>query len=183
MKKRIVDLAAGCVCLAAFGIALVYPGQVRHQAGVLWGTGLGAAVWLFLAAREREEWGMAGKNGGEDLPEKSFITEIALLNEEDMELMVWNLYGRTAALIGRDVRENQVDIDLSQSPYAGMVEIEHATLNFSNGNWYVEDLGSTNGLSLKKAGDGRIYQLSPDIPCRLEQGDCLYVGMNRLLLR
>ena len=47
----------------------------------------------------------------------------------------------------------------------------------------MEDLGSANGLRLKKAADGRMYHLSPDMPCRLEKGDCLYVGMNRLLLR
>ena len=47
----------------------------------------------------------------------------------------------------------------------------------------MEDLGSTNGISVKKAGDGRTYKLSSDTPCRLERGDCLYIGLNRLLLR
>ncbi len=93
------------------------------------------------------------------------------------------MYGRTSALIGRDVKENEVDIDLGQGPYAGMADIEHAVLNFSAGSWYVEDLGSKNGLRLKKAADGRMYRLSPDLSCKLEKGDCLYVGMNRLLLR
>ncbi len=81
------------------------------------------------------------------------------------------------------MKENQVDIDLGQSAYASMVDIEHAVLNYSAGNWYVEDLGSTNGISVKKAGDGRIYKLSRDTPCRLERGDCLYIGLNRLLLK
>ena len=64
-----------------------------------------------------------------------------------------------------------------------MVEIEHAVLNYSSGNWYVEDLGSQNGICIKKAGDGKRYQLLADTPCRLDPGDCLFIGMNRLLLR
>ena len=92
-------------------------------------------------------------------------------------------HGKTAMVIGRDVKENQVDIDLGQSAYASMVDIEHAVLNYSAGDWYVEDLGSTNGISVKKAGDGRVYKLSRDTPCRLERGDCLYIGLNRLLLK
>lgn len=119
-----------------------------------------------------------------ELPtETGMITEAVLLSEEDTELMVWDLYGKTASVIGRDVRENQVDIDLGRSAYASMVDIEHAVLNFSTGSWYVEDLGSVNGISVKKAGDGKNYRLSADTPCRVERGDCLYIGLNRLLLR
>ena len=106
-----------------------------------------------------------------------------MLSEEDTELMTWDMYGKIAMIIGRDVKENQVDIDLGRSTYASMVNIEHAVLNYSVGNWYVEDLGSTNGISVKKAEDGRVYKLSADTPCRMERGDCLYVGLNRLLLR
>ncbi len=183
MKKQILDLAGACVSMAIFGIALAYPGQVMYRLEVMGGAGLAGAVWIFLAVRDRDERAGEKWKGEEESEKKRRITEVVLLSEEDTERMVWNLYGRTAAVIGRDVGENQVDIDLSGSPYASMVEIEHAVLNFSGGNWYVEDLGSVNGLSVKKAGDGRIYQLSQDVPCRLEQGDCLYVDMNRLLLR
>ena len=115
--------------------------------------------------------------------ESELITEIVLLSEEDTELMTWDLYGKAAMVIGRDVKENQVDINLGKSSYASMVDIEHAVLNFSSGNWYVEDLGSANGISVKKAEDGRVYKLSSDTSCRLEQKDCLYIGLNRLLLR
>lgn len=183
MKNRISDLAAALVCLTAFGIACAYPNMVRYRAPVLWAAGLmaaGLAALSFTAARKN---GTKAARQGEPSPEAGLITEIVLLNEEDGELAVWNLYGRTSALIGRDVKENEVDIDLSQGPYAGMADIEHAVLNFSAGSWYVEDLGSKNGLRLKKAADGRMYRLSPDMSCKLEKGDCLYVGMNRLLLR
>ncbi len=140
-------------------------------------------VFLFLAWTDKETGQRTGTGPTAEGAKKATITELVLLSEEDTELMAWELYGKTSAVIGRDVREAQVDIDLSQSPFASMVDREHAVLNFSAGGWYVEDLGSANGLRLKKAGGGKVYRLSADTPCLLEKGDCLYVGLDRLLLR
>lgn len=184
MKKRVLDLLISCVCLAVIGIVLLYPEQVRGDKAILAIAAVAGVIFLILAVREKgERRETPGRPGGGIPSESELITEIVLLSEEDNELMAWDLYGKTAMVIGRDVKENQVDINLGGSPYASMVEIEHAVLNFSAGNWYVEDLGSANGISVKKAGDGRTYKLSSDTPCRLERGDCLYIGLNRLLLR
>lgn len=187
MKKCITDLAVGCIFLAVSGIVWCYPEQIRYQGSILWISAVAAIVCFFLAFLDRK----SEKRRPEELSEASgteadtpgMVTELVLLSEEDTELMVWNLYGRVSALIGRDVKDSEADIDLGQGPYAGMVDPEHAVLNYSSGSWYVEDLGSKNGLSVKKSADGRVYRLSPDTPCRLEKGDCLHVGMNRLLLR
>ncbi len=185
MKNRIKipDLAAALICMTAFGIACAYPDMVRHTTPVLWAAGLMAMALAALSLTAPQKKGKKLSYQEEPSPKTDLITELVLLNEEDGDLAVWDMYGRTSALIGRDVKENEVDIDLGQGPYAGMADTEHAVLNFSAGSWYVEDLGSANGLRLKKAADGRMYHLSPDMPCRLEKGDCLYVGMNRLLLR
>lgn len=181
------DLAIACTCFAVFGIAWLYPGQVRNQGSVLWVSAVAAMVCVFMAFLDKTN----EKRKSEEFSEPSnteadasgIVTELVLLSEEDTELMVWNLYGRVSVLIGRDGKNSEADIDLGQGPYAGMVDPEHAVLNYSMGSWYVEDLGSRNGLSVKKSADGRIYRLSSDTPCRLEKGDCLHVGMNRLLLR
>lgn len=184
MKKRVTDLTAFCICLAAIGIVLLYPDQVRGREAVLVMASILAVVFLVLAVRDGGNSREVKEGAGARLPaESDLVTEIVLLSEEDRQLMTWDLYGKTAIVIGRDVKENQVDIDLNGSPYASMVDIEHAVLNFSAGSWYVEDLGSSNGISVKKAGDGRVYRLSADNPCRLELGDCIYVGLNRLLLK
>lgn len=184
MKKKAIDFTAAAICLAVFSIAWLYPTQVRGQVYLIWAAGIGAVLFLVMAVMDREPISETVGRGRMELPtETGMITEAVLLSEEDTELMVWDLYGKTASVIGRDVKENQVDIDLGKSTYASMVDIEHAVLNFSTGNWYVEDLGSLNGISVKKAGDGKNYRLSPDTPCRVERGDCLYIGLNRLLLR
>lgn len=196
MKKRVVDLAAACVCMTVIGIVWIYPDQIRWGEPMLWAAGILLVCFLILAVRDKKTgYGTTDRPKMAPPSESELITEIVLLNEEDGELAVWDIYGKTALVIGRDVAlhradvrgsfpdGNQIDIDLSQGPYAGMVDLEHAVLNFSSGNWYVEDLGSANGISVKKAGDGKVYKLSADNPCRLERGDCLYVGLNRLLLR
>lgn len=184
MKKYGLNLASVCICLAVFGICGLYGEQIKGGKAIAW-----AAVILMLGTviltvpRKKKRSKSDEKLGMELQSDVHHITEAVLLSEEDTELMRWDLYGKTAVLIGRDVKENQVDIDLSSSPYASMVEIEHAVLNFTSGNWYVEDLGSANGISIKKAADGRTYKLSSDNPCRLEPGDCLQIGLNRLLLK
>lgn len=183
MRKKLLDLLLSSISLAIFAVAWAYPGQVRYRIACLGVSAAMAIVFLFLAWTKKETGQRAGTGSTTEGSKSGTITEIVLLSEEDTELMAWELYGKTSAVIGRDVRDAQVDIDLSRSPFASMVDVEHAVLNFSAGGWYVEDLGSANGLRLKKAGGGKAYRLSADTPCRLEKGDCLYVGMDRLLLR
>ena len=108
------------------------------------------------------------------------INRLELLNEDDGVTVSWDLYNKTSAVIGKDVRENQVDIDLAASEYASLVDVEHAVLNYADGSWYVEDLGSRNGVSVQKKADGRKYRLSSDQPCKLAPGDIIIIGLSRL---
>lgn len=184
MKKRVLDFTIVCLCLAVIGIVLLYPDQITWREPILISAGALTILFLLMAVRDKGTRQEFTERTNLNQPgEKELITEIVLLSEEDKPLMTWDLYGKTAMVIGRDVKENQVDIDLGKSAYASMVDIEHAVLNYSAGNWYVEDLGSANGISVKKAGDGRVYKLSKDTPCRLDRGDCLYIGLNHLLLK
>lgn len=111
------------------------------------------------------------------------LTEVVLLSEEDQSVASWPLYGKTSMVIGRDVGENQVTINLSGSTYASMIEVEHAVLNYSAGNWYIEDLSSKNGVSVQKRVDGHKYKLAAGQPCKLDSGDIIYIGLTRLLIR
>ena len=62
------------------------------------------------------------------------ISEIALLNEEDKIIATWDMFEKISLVIGKDIRENHVDINLNQSPYAAMTDIEHAVLNYAGGS-------------------------------------------------
>ena len=111
------------------------------------------------------------------------ITELVLLNEGDEQIAAWDMFGKTGLVIGRDVGENQVNVNLGSCTYASMIDVEHAVLNHAASNWYIEDLGSKNGVSVMKAADGRKYRLAAGQPCLLQPGDIIYVAMTRLLVR
>lgn len=183
-RKRAIDWAIVLVSLSLLLIACVYPQHIRQHIPLICLSGILAVIFLVMAIKDdRPDYKKEIAGWEKESTRKALATEIVLLSEEETELCIWDIYGKTAVVIGRDIRENQVDIDLNNSPYASMVDIEHAVMNYSSGSWYVEDLGSKNGIKVKKAMDGKIYQLSADTPCKLECGDVLYVGLNRLLLR
>lgn len=108
-------------------------------------------------------------------------TELVLLNEEGGQIASWNIYGKNGLVIGRDVSENHVTVNLEDTIYASMIDIEHAVLNFSGSSWYVEDVSSKNGVSIQKR-DGKKYRLSSGKPCKLELGDIIFIGLTRLQL-
>ena len=113
------------------------------------------------------------------------LSKINLLNEYGNVIKCWDLYGKTSLIIGKD-RKNQyndvtlVDINLNDCAYATLIDVEHAVLNYSNGCWYIEDLHSKNGISIKKQMEKKKYKLSPEQPYKLEKGDIIYLGLTEL---
>lgn len=181
-RRRLADLL---LILTGGAIALIscfyLEGGLRWQLAAL-GCGM-VLVFLVLAICEKP-W-IPFQAGGPilDRPPAARVTEVLLLNEADQALAAWPLYGKTSMIIGRDVGENQVDINLMSSTYASTVDVEHAVLNYTGGSWYVEDLASQNGVSVQSHKDGRTYKLAPDQPCRLDAGDIIRIGLARLLIR
>lgn len=112
---------------------------------------------------------------------KTQITELALLNEKDVPISYWQMYGKASLVIGLDTGENNVDVNLFNTTYASTIDVEHAVLNYSGGNWYVEDNSSKNGISVIKS-DGKKYRLNNEKPCLVEKGDILYISMAKLKL-
>jgi len=111
------------------------------------------------------------------------IRQLILLNEHNQEMKSWDIFGRTALVIGRDEGENEVDIDLSDVTYAGFIDVEHAVLNYAGDYWYIEDLHSKNGVKVQKRGDTRAYKLATDKPCLLEAGDIIYIARTKMSIR
>lgn len=145
-------------------------------------AGIAALSFFVLGSRSEDDFELAEILEETDQLTGENITELTLLNENDEVIAAWEMYGKTSLVIGRDVGENQVNVNLSEAAFASMIDREHAVLNYSDGRWYVEDLGSKNGISVIKS-DGRKYQLAPDKPCLLDMGDILYIAMTKLLFR
>ncbi|TCO71503.1 FHA domain-containing protein [Marinisporobacter balticus] len=111
------------------------------------------------------------------------INNLALLNEENQIIREWDLLNKTSLVIGRNTKQTEVDIDLSTSTYASLIDPQHAVLNFVSGRWYIEDLYSENGISIQKAEDKIRYKLSKDKPCTIIKGDVVFIAKTKLLIR
>lgn len=109
------------------------------------------------------------------------IERLILLDEQNKPVKSWDMTGRTAMLIGRSGGEEDVDVDLEDCAYSSFIDFLHAALNFAQDQWYVEDLGSQNGIKIRKVVDGECYKVMGR-PCKVEAGDILYIARSRLLL-
>lgn len=79
-------------------------------------------------------------------------------------------------VVGRfDASSGPVDIDLGEMAGKEHISRHHAELYVENGTWHVRDLGSTNGVFLKKKGESTF---SPRLqePAALADGDELAFG-------
>ena len=90
---------------------------------------------------------------------------------------------KTSLLIGKNTKDEKVNIDLNSSIYSNLVDDKHAVLNYAAGKWFVEDLSSEYGVRIKKRDDDIIYRLVNDTPCEIKCGDILYIAKIKLLLK
>lgn len=120
------------------------------------------------------------RNAGE-YKKMSGACQLVLLGEEERPLKSWDLAGKTALIIGKKNEEEEIDVDLEDCEYSTFIDPQHAVLNFCLDSWYVEDLGSQNGVKIKKVEDGGCYQVT-NRPCRLSPGDIIFIANTRLLL-
>jgi hypothetical protein len=111
------------------------------------------------------------------------IKKLILKDDEGRNVKVWDLETKTAVLIGKKTRDNEVDIDLSQTDYATLVSKQHAVLNFSENCWYVEDLGSTNGSGVRRPKANLKVKLEAGKPFKLSIGDVLYIANLKILVQ
>lgn len=176
MKKKINGTIGALCCVIIFILCL--RGNLKNEwYAIMIALGFGG-LHLYLALvkqpEERQKEPYLSRR-----PPLTALTELVLLSEESDHLASWNIYGKNGVVIGRDSGENQVMVDLNHTAYASMIDVEHAVLNFSGENWYIEDISNRNGVSIQKR-DGKKYKLSYGKPCRLEGGDIIFIALTRL---
>lgn len=177
MKKKLNIIIA----ILFLAIAIVFFVYKQIPFYWLWGAFclIMAGLHVFWEKSSKIHIAENGDVSGKEKKPENTLTEIVLLNENAQRLTSWNIYGKNGLVIGRDIGENQVDINLDQTAYASMIDIEHAVLNFSGNDWYVEDISSKNGVNIQKT-DGKKYKLAYGKPCKLERGDIIYIALTRL---
>ena len=112
----------------------------------------------------------------------TFLSELVLLSEEDTAVKTWNILGKNSIVIGKKNSEEEIDIDLSGTHFAGTVSEVHAVLNYVEGSWYIEDMQSKNGTQIKGFLEDKLYNIK-DGQSKLSKKDYIFIGLNKLQIR
>ncbi len=175
MSLQLINVFIGVIitliCVVAYiTIELIYIRGIIIAAVIC----LGAACFIKFYKRLNKE---------EIIEDKSNISRIEVVNEENEIIKGWDIGERVSFIIGKNGRDNSVLVDLSCSIYSEFIEDNHAVLNFAAGKWYVEDLSEESGISIQKADDEIKYGIIKDAPCELKKGDILFISKVKLLLK
>lgn len=169
--------------IAILSLAIVFILMMQKERAWIWIAiaAVFSLAHILMALKKEESENDRTKDSSVNPPvlPAAALTEIVLLGEDNSRLASWNIYGKNGLAIGRDVGENNVEINLEHSIYASMIDVEHAVLNYSGDSWYIEDISEKNGISIQKQ-DGKKYKLTYGKPCKLEKGDIIYIALTRL---
>ena len=113
----------------------------------------------------------------------SNISKIVLITRDGERDREWYLDGLFSLLVGKNTTTQEADIDLSENHFSEYIATTHATLNFSEGFWYIEDLGSVNGTGIKKKDEEYALKMKPHVAYKLDVGDIIYISKIKLYLR
>ncbi|MBC2580535.1 FHA domain-containing protein [Clostridium sp. DJ247] len=111
------------------------------------------------------------------------ITTLILIDGKGNYEAEWDIKDKQALVIGKNTRNNEVDIDLSNTEYASLISKQHAVLNFAANSWFIEDIGSCNGVGIKKVNETSKKKLKRDTPCKLDSGDIIYIVNTKLFVK
>lgn len=179
--KRFVDIMSCGICMAVIILSYIYMDAGEGRT-ILWGAcTIVFLVFLSLAIRDDGKYRGRHKAGRVSGGQKGRIQFIVLLGENDNEIARWNIAGKVSLVIGRNTRKEDVDINLVNTEFAGMIDRQHAVLNYTAGQWYIEDLDSANGIRIQKKQDKKVYEISKTQPCMIEKGDIIYIGLTKLM--
>lgn len=190
MKKRshikitihLTLLAASCLTLPIAWLCglpiriAMYSGFAALLIGAL-------SIWGLWRSYEEKSKGRFQKQVARTLRGCEFAHALQLLDEAGESVCSWSLEGQTAVVIGRRGHGAEVDVDLKGCESHGWINVQHATLNYSMGTWYLEDLDSRHGTKIRKVEDGDCYQVPPYRPCKISAGDVIYIAKTKLLFK
>lgn len=111
------------------------------------------------------------------------ITTLILIDGKGAYTTEWEIQGKKSLLIGKNTKNSEVDIDLSNTEYPALVSKEHAVLNFAANNWFIEDIDSCNGVGVKKMDEVSKKKLQKDTPCKLDSGDIIYIANTKIFVK
>ncbi len=173
--KKIVD-----ILIIFCGIVLVYyilkEIKALHIAPILLSVVVVGMAWvlydLFCLEKRKNTEAFLSETA---VPQAYGIQKLILLDEDGKPVKSWDLQGKVSQIIGKAGQNQELDIDLSDCEYSSFIDFQHAVLNFCLDQWYVEDLGSQNGVKVRKVEDGECYRVIHR-PCKVVAGDIIYIA-------
>lgn len=111
------------------------------------------------------------------------ISKFVLVNDEGEAIKEWLIKEETSLLIGKNSGHVEVDIDLSDTEYASLINYEHAVLNRVLDNWYIEDIDLIYSIGIKRANKHSKTKLDPGCPSQLFVGDTIYIANTMILVK
>lgn len=178
-QKKTLDIAIIISCITGMILSYVYLENDIEKTVSLTALGVIGCLFLILAVIDgtgigRPKSYASGRSG---------ISELQLLGEDNNITDTWDIYRKTSIVFGKDEGQNQVDVNLKNTDYAGTIDGEHAVMNYSDGSWYIEDLDSENGTRIQRNGEDRSYKISSREPCKIEKNDIIYLGLAPIRIR
>ena len=178
-QKKTLDIAIIISCITGMILSYVYLENDTEKMVSLTALGIIGCLFFVLAVIDgagigRPKRYASGVNG---------ISELQLLGEDNNITDIWDICRKTSIVFGKDEGQNQVDVNLKNTDYAGTVDGEHAVMNYSDGSWYIEDLDSENGTRIQRNGEDRSYKISSREPCKVEKNDIIYLGLAPIRIR
>ena len=110
------------------------------------------------------------------------IAKLVLVGENGKNIKTWNIEGKVSLLIGRNTKNNEVDIDLSNVEYSELISRQHAILNYADGRWYIEDVGSAHGTGLKRINEEK-FRLEVERSYELKHGDIIFIANTKIMVK
>lgn len=113
---------------------------------------------------------------------ESAVSKLVLVSEDGRGIKTWNIKGKVSLLIGRNTKNNEVDIDLSNVQYSELISRQHAVLNYADGAWYIEDIGSSYGTGLKRVNEEK-FKLDVERLYELKIGDIIFIANTKIMVK
>lgn len=115
--------------------------------------------------------------------EESNIKKFVLMSGDGENEQEWYAGGAKSFLVGKSTAVTEVDIELGQTHASSYISNEHAILNYSQGDWYIEDLESRNGVGIKRKMDEHVFRIQPLTAYKINEGDIIYISKVKILVR
>jgi hypothetical protein len=133
------------------------------------------AVMVMILLKKKRIWSFGMDN--------TALTKIILKDDDGKYIKTWELNSSISLIIGKKTKNNEIDIDLSDTVYASLISREHAVLNFTGKQWYFEDIGSSNGSGIKRKSEGKKFKVEEGQAYRLYTGDTIYIANTQMLVK